>query len=153
MLQLHVCSKKLALREWCTLKKVARLEIFFIPSCMWRKCKMFFLELLPFWVQHIHFRKVGRGGGHLSVLEKIYRPCVNFKVLGPPCRCPNTTWHCWYEQWKLIALLFECKGEVEVSANAVCDLARGRWNVDAEQPNSTGRSLEALKIILWPPLA
>ena len=84
MLQLHVSSEKLALREWCVLKKVARLELFFIPSCMWTKCDMFFLELLPFSVQHIHFRKVGRGGGHLQVLKKIYRPRVIFKVLGPP---------------------------------------------------------------------
>jgi hypothetical protein len=45
---------------------------------------MFFLELLPFSVRHIHFRKVGRGGGHLQVLKKIYRPRVIFKVLGPP---------------------------------------------------------------------
>ena len=45
---------------------------------------MFFLEL-PFSVWHIHFRKEGRGGGHILCLKKIYRPCVIFKVLGPPC--------------------------------------------------------------------
>ena len=77
-------SEKLALREWCVLKKAARLELFFISSCRWTKCDMFFLELLPFSVRHIHFRKVGRGGGHLQVLKKIYRPRVIFKVLGPP---------------------------------------------------------------------
>ena len=56
-------SKKLVLREWCVLKKAAWLELFFIPLCMWTKCDMFFLELLPFLVRHIHFRKVGRVGG------------------------------------------------------------------------------------------
>ena len=74
--------EKLALREWCALKKAARLELFFTP---WTKCDMFFLELLPFSVRHIYFRKVGRGGGHLQLLKKIYRPRVIFKVLGPPC--------------------------------------------------------------------
>ena len=32
---------------------------------------------------------VGRGGGHLQVLKKIYRPRVIFKVLGPPCKHLN----------------------------------------------------------------
>ena len=98
MLQLHVCSEKLALREWCTLKKVARLENFFTPSCMWTKCNMFFLELLPFSVRHFHFRKVGRGGGHLQVLKKIYRLHVIFKVLGPPCQCQQWLWQSYCEK-------------------------------------------------------
>ena len=76
---------KLVLREWYALKKAARLDFFFIPSCMWTQCNMFFLELLPFLARHFHFRKVGRGGGHLQVLKKIYQPRVIFKVLGPPC--------------------------------------------------------------------
>ena len=91
----HVCRtrniEKLVLREWCALKKVVQLEIFFIPLCMRTKCNMFFLELLPFSVQHIYFRKVGRGGGHLQVLKKIYWPCVIFKVLGPPWQIYNSS--------------------------------------------------------------
>ena len=55
----------------------------FLYSLVYVK-KNVFLGTLPFWVRHIHFRKVGRGGGHLPVLKKIYRPCVIFKVLGPP---------------------------------------------------------------------
>ena len=44
---------------------------------------MFFLEL-PFWVRHIPFWGVGGGGGTLEVLKIFYRPCVIFKILGPP---------------------------------------------------------------------
>ena len=62
---------------------------------MWTTCTMFFLELLPFSVRHIHFRKGGRGGGHLQVLKKIYRPHVIFKVLGPPWWWSNKTMLGW----------------------------------------------------------
>ena len=82
MLQLHVCSEKLALREWCTLKKAARLENFFIPS---QNVICFSWNFYPFLCNISILGRWGGGGGHLQVLKKNYWPRVNFKVLGPPC--------------------------------------------------------------------
>ena len=85
MLQLHVCSEKLVLREWCTLKlKAAWLENFFFPHVCEENVKCFSWNFYPFGCDISILGRWG-GGGHLLVLKKIYRPHVIFKFLGSPC--------------------------------------------------------------------
>ena len=56
---------------------------FFLHSLMYVTC--FSWNFYPFWCDISILGRWGGGGGHLQVLKKIYRPCVIFKVLGPPC--------------------------------------------------------------------
>ena len=86
LLQFHICSKKLALWEWRTVKKTSMVGI--KAWCVHRCCINFkiwyvFLGITLFSLTYPFFG--GRwGGGHARRLKIFYWPGDIFKISGPP---------------------------------------------------------------------
>ena len=73
---------------FCNLYRHTNIFSYF-PHFLWTKNAICFSWNCLFWSDISILGRRG-GGGHILWLKKIYRPCVIFKVLGPPWTCEST---------------------------------------------------------------
>ena len=84
LLQFHMCSKKLVLWEWCTVKKMSMVEAWCVHGCHVNfKIWYVFLGITLFSLTYPFLGRRWGGGDMPEGLKKITDPVIFLKSLGP----------------------------------------------------------------------